>query len=241
MELRKRLEEISRENGATLFGVADLLPHQEYIREIYGPSLLDYPRAISIGVPYPREVVNQLLQGPTHTYLYYYKILNTKLDDIALQVAVALEAEGYRSFPVPASQRVTDDRLAGIFSHRMAAHLAGLGWIGRNSSLITPAYGPRLRLVTILTDATLAGDAPFEGEGCGDCMRCVAACPSGAITGEPFRREDPLEKRFIGHLCDEHLSRVRNTFGKRICGKCLASCPYGLEPEGKGGSDDEEK
>lgn len=227
MGLREDLQDISDRNGATLFGVADLSPHGDYIQEVYGPSLLSYPRAIAIGIPYPREVVNQLLEGPTHTYLYYYKILNAKLDDIALQVCLALEREGFRSFPVPASQRVTDDRLAGIFSHRMAAHLAGLGWIGKNSSLITQDHGPRLRLVTILTDAPLPTDAPYEGEGCGDCSRCVSACPSEALTGNPFRVEDPLETRFIGSYCDEHLSKVRNTFGKRICGKCLAACPIG--------------
>jgi epoxyqueuosine reductase len=225
--LRTRLKEISEKNGATLFGVANLLPYRDYISEVYGDSLLHLDKAVSIGIQYPRDVVNQLLEGPTHTYLYYYKILNAKLDDIALQVAIELEKEGYRSFPVPASQRVTDDRLAGIFSHRMAAHLSGLGWIGKNSSLITREYGPRLRLVTILTDAPLPYDAPFEGDLCGECTKCVVACPSGAVVGNPFREDDPLEKRFIGQLCDVHLSRVRNTFGKRICGKCLASCPYG--------------
>jgi len=225
--LRERLKEISEKNGATLFGVANLLPYREYIREVYGNSLLHLDKAVSIGIQYPKDVVNQLLDGPTHTYLYYYKILNAKLDDIALQVAIELEKHGYRSFPVPASQRVTDDRLAGIFSHRMAAHLAGLGWIGKNSSLITREFGPRLRLVTILTDAPLEYDEPFEGDLCGDCNKCVVACPSGAVVGNPFREDDPLEKRFIGQLCDVHLSRVRNTFGKRICGKCLASCPYG--------------
>lgn len=222
-----RLKDISEKNGATLFGVANLLPYREYINEVYGSSLLHLDKAVSIGIQYPKDVVNQLLEGPTHTYLYYYKILNAKLDDIALQVAIELEKEGYRSFPVPASQRVTDDRLAGIFSHRMAAHLAGLGWIGKNSSLITREYGPRLRLVTILTDAPLETDEPFEGDLCGVCTKCVLACPSGAVVGNPFREDDPLEKRFIGQLCDVHLSRVRNTFGKRICGKCLASCPYG--------------
>ncbi len=225
--LRGKLKEISEKNGATLFGVANLLPYREYICEVYGNSLLHLDKAVSIGIQYPKDVVNQLLDGPTHTYLYYYKILNAKLDDIALQVAIALEGAGYRSFPVPASQRVTDDRLAGIFSHRMAAHLAGLGWIGKNSSLITREYGPRLRLVTILTDAPLEYDEPFEGDLCGECTKCVLACPSGAVVGNPFRENDPLEKRFIGQLCDVHLSRVRNTFGKRICGKCLASCPYG--------------
>lgn len=225
--LRDEVQKIGEKNGATLFGVANLLPYKDYIKEVYGEKPLQFSYAISLGIPYPKEVVNELIEAPTHTYLYYYKILNAKLDDIALQVAIHLEKAGYRTFPVPASQRVTDDRLAGIFSHRLAAHLSGLGWIGKNSSLITKAYGPRLRLVTILTDAPLPFDQPFPEDLCGDCNKCVVACPSGAIVGNSFKADDPLEKRFIGRFCDEHLSRVRNTFGKRICGKCLASCPYG--------------
>ena len=226
-DLNKYYEIIGKNNGATLFGVANLLPAREYIKENYDPRYLNLDKAIVLGVPYPKEIVNELAEGPTHTYLYYYKILNTKLDDLALQIAIHLEAEGYRSFPVPASQRVTDSRLNGIFSHRLAAHLAGLGWIGKNASLITKEYGPRLRLVTILTDGPLTCNKPFKGDYCGSCSTCQDACPSGAILGTPFNVEDPLEKRFIGERCDVHLSKVRNTFGKRICGKCLSVCPHG--------------
>ena len=226
-ELREGIYQLAVDNGATLFGVANLLPYKEEIREIYGSRYLHLDKAVSIGVPYPKEVVNELVEGPTHTYLYYYKILNSKLDDIALQIAIRLEKEGYRTFPVPASQRVTDDRLAGIFSHRLAARLSGLGFIGKNSSLITREYGPRLRLVTILTDAPLPVDEPFSGSDCGTCRACVDICPSEAITGVPFSVGVPLSERFIGERCDAHLSKVRNTFGKRICGKCEGICPFG--------------
>ena len=226
-DLNKHYEIIGKNNGATLFGVANLLPAREYIKENYDPRYLNLDKAIVLGVPYPKEIVNELADGPTHTYLYYYKILNTKLDDLALQIAIHLEAEGHRSFPIPASQRVTDSRLNGIFSHRLAAHLAGLGWIGKNASLITKEYGPRLRLVTILTDAPLVCNEPFKGDYCGTCTACQEACPSGAIIGTAFNADDSLEKRFIGESCDVHLSKVRNTFGKRICGKCLSVCPHG--------------
>ena len=92
--LRDEVQEIGEKNGATLFGVANLLPYKDYIKEVYGEKPLQFPYAISLGIPYPKEVVNELIEAPTHTYLYYYKILNAKLDDIALQVAIHLEKAG---------------------------------------------------------------------------------------------------------------------------------------------------
>ncbi|MDS1030571.1 4Fe-4S double cluster binding domain-containing protein [Bacillota bacterium LX-D] len=224
--LRERLQNLVQERGASLFGVADLSTVKDYIADIYGEDLLHLDRAVVLGMPYPRGVVNQLEAGPTHTYLHYYKVLNTRLDDLALRIANILQDEGYEAFPIPASQRVTEDKLAGIFSHRLAGSLAGLGWIGRNCSLINPQYGPRLRLVTVLTEAQLPTDQPLDNK-CGQCRACVEACPAAALTGEEFKGEDPLEKRFAAKQCDEYLSKVRVTFGKRICGRCLAVCPWG--------------
>lgn len=231
-ELNDIIETRLVEQGASFTGFADLVPALEYIKMEHGDALLHYPRAIVLGLAYPREVVNQLTDGPTHTYLYYYNVLNRKLDEMALLMADWLQDQGYQAFPIPASQRVGEERLSGIFSHRLAANLAGLGWIGKNSSFVHPDYGPRLRLVTILTDAPLVTGQPMEN-GCGDCQACVAACPAGAITGKEFSTEDVLEERFIGHLCDEHLSRIRSSFGKRVCGKCVAACPYGKKGNGR--------
>jgi epoxyqueuosine reductase QueG len=226
--LREELERKAREWGASLFGVADLSSAKAYIEEVFGDELLHLDRAVVMAVPYPAAVVNQLQAGPTHTYLHYYKIINSRLDDLALRIALLLQDEGYEAFPVPASQRVTEDKLAGIFSHRLAASLAGLGWIGKNSALINPTYGPRLRLVTVLTDAPLPADKPIK-ERCGRCTACVEACPASAITGKAFHPADPLEERLHAGECDKYLSKVRVSFGKRVCGRCLAACPWGMK------------
>ena len=59
---------------------------------------------------------------------------------------------------------------------------AGLGWIGRQSLLVTPQHGSFVLLgELILTDEADAYDAPFEGEGCGRCRRCLESCPTGAL------------------------------------------------------------
>lgn len=234
--LRKELEKLAREWGAHLFGVADLQPAKTYIENIFGAELLHLDRAVVMGVPFPAAVINQLEDGPTHTYLHYYKIVNARLDDLALRLANHLQEHGYEAFPVPASQRVTEDKLAGIFSHRLAANLAGLGWIGKNSGLINPRYGPRLRLVSVLTDAALPADKPVKNR-CGKCTACMEACPAKAITGKEFHPEDPLEERFAAGACDKYLSKVRVAFGKRVCGRCLAACPWGKKVKALSGAD----
>jgi len=78
-----------------------------------------------------------------------------------------LESHGSKSFPVPASQIIDEEKLLGVFSNKMAAHLAGLGWIGKSCLLVTPEAGPRARWATVLTQAALekTGDAMEERGG----------------------------------------------------------------------------
>lgn len=62
---------------------------------------------------------------------------------------------------------------------------AGLGWIGRQSLLITPQFGSFVVLGELLLDDEAdAWDAPLQGAGCGSCRACVAQCPTGAIVAD---------------------------------------------------------
>lgn len=212
--------------GGDLWGVADLNGVTPLPGDGERVDLAPYPRAVSIAVIFPRAIVQELLRGPSHTYLYEYNILNARLDDIALRVSNSLQVVGYASYPVPTSQRHSGDRFQSIFSHRLAARLAGLGWVGKSCCLVTPQYGPRVRLVTVLTDAPLAAGSPLNRD-CGDCTECADACPPGAIKGAHFRTDQPLRDRFDAAACTTHKDKVRDRWGKRCCGLCLASCPIG--------------
>jgi epoxyqueuosine reductase QueG len=119
-----------------------------------------------------------------------------------------------------------------MFSHKMAAHLAGLGWIGKSCLLITPQVGPRVRWVSVLTDAPLEVTGEPMVEQCGSCQECVEICPVQAFTGRPFREEEPREMRYDAGKCDRYFRKMKEKNGDlAICGLCLYVCPHGRTRE----------
>ncbi len=212
--------------GADRVACADLRSYQELLHQEYGSKWDPYPFAVVFAVHFPTAVVDELLQGPSHHYLAYYDIINAKLNDIGLRCANHLEQCGYRAYPVPASLRTGSDKLAGVFSHRLGAHLAGIGWIGKSCNLITPDRGPRLRFATVLTNAPVSCGTPLTN-GCGDCHICQEACPVGAIKGVTWEEDQDISDRLDAVACDQYHTYMRHSFGKRTCGICYAVCPYG--------------
>ncbi len=228
--LTEKIKSLALSYGADLCGIADLSHKREEIGDFFGASFRDYPRAVSVAVFMPNQVLDELLEGPTHTYLAYYDIANALLNEICFKLNKDLEKMGYRAFPIPASQRSGVHRQRAIFSHRLAAAEAGLGWIGKSCSLINEEVGPRLRLGTVLTDAPLTPDQPVKNR-CGDCQKCRDICPPGAILGRSYQPGEPLEMRFDFDQCENYLAETRQVFGKRICGRCIAVCPWGRKAQ----------
>lgn len=221
----KNIKDIVAHYGGT--AASALLPEelQEFVRDRGGVDFKGLKGIISFAIPFPGAVIDQLQEGPSRTYLYYYNVVNAIIDSLAMRISSSLEEEGWNSFPIPASQR-TGDKFQSIFPHRSAARLAGLGWIGLSCHIIVPGRGPRVRLGTVLTDAPLPEGKIMES-GCGNCQACVQACPPGAIKGVPFLPQVPLEERFDPQACHNYKNRVRESFGRRVCGLCLAVCPEG--------------
>jgi epoxyqueuosine reductase QueG len=234
MELGISLRTLAETMGADFYGVADLAMAHDAILEQGGAAIAEFPRAISIGIGLLHPIVDQL---PKHkdravamTYRHHaYDLVNQRLDHIASPLASLIQRAGYRALPVPASQMVDGERLCAVFSHKMAAHLAGLGWIGRSCMLITPQVGPRVRWATVLTNAPLqATTSPME-QRCGTCRECVDICPAQAYTGEPYRLGEPREVRFAAHRCSEYFDKMAEIKGVSVCGLCLYVCPNGRQ------------
>lgn len=152
---------------------------------------------VSIAVRLSDIVIDEIENGPTLTYAYHYRATNQLLDSISTKSSNLLQSCGYHALPIPASQTVDSERLEGLISHKMVATRAGVGWIGKNDLIITPEYGPRVRLVSVLTDAPLRPSEPISESKCGECMLCVRACPARALKGRNWTlnitREDLME------------------------------------------------
>ena len=236
MGIDGRTRRLAEALGADFFGVADLSPAHEAILAQGGPVIAGFPQAISIGLALLHPIVDQLPhradRAVAMNYRHHgYDLVNQRLDHIASRLSSVLQREGHRALPVPASQTVDEEQLCGVFSHKTAAHLAGLGWIGKSCLLVTPEVGPRVRWATVLTDAPLKVTGEPTDERCGTCGQCVEICPPGAFTGQPFREGEPREVRFAADQCNRYFAKMEETTGLPVCGMCLYVCPYGRKQE----------
>lgn len=137
---------------------------------------------------------------------------------IAAGVCHSLTAAGAR-----AEVLIDDNRLVD----RAAAARAGVGWRGRSTMVLTPGSGPWVLLGSVVTDAALDVTSPMR-RGCGRCVACIPACPTGAITSDGLdarlcistwlQTSGPIP-RWIRPLID------RRIYG---CDDCLTSCPPGF-------------
>ncbi len=232
MQLNDRIKSLAEGLGADIFGVADLASARDFIQSQGGQEVASYPRAISIGIVLLHPIVDMLPQRSEKSVAIAYRhhaydIINNRLDIIASQLASALQRGGYRAYPVPASKRADDERICAVFSHKLAAHLAGLGWIGKSCLLITPQAGPRVRFATVLTDAPLKPTGHAMQDRCGDCRECVDVCPVAAFTGRPFLEDEPREARYDARRCAKYHQELEKKNGIGVCGMCLYVCPHG--------------
>ena len=111
----------------------------------------------------------------------YSLIPNLSLKFAAYKMARFLEKKGFISTPLPSGPGGG----GAPFSHRHAAVAAGLGEFGWSGILVTPQYGPRVRLVSVLTRAEIEPDSMYPGGTICNrsvCQICLDICPTGAIS-----------------------------------------------------------
>lgn len=230
--LLQRLRAVAARGGAPLFGVGDLEGVREHLLKMGFRGLELYTQVISFGAPIPRALVERLAVAGDYAACYSYRwytreVLSYRIDNVALAIATGLEQAGYRALPVPCFGAADREGLTGLFSHNMGAFLAGIGWIGKSGLMVTPAYGPRVRLGSVLTNALLPAGRPLSG-GCGACQLCVHACPAGCLRGVAFAPGQERGAQLDPYRCDQYRrARGEQQTGLRVCSMCLAVCPVG--------------
>lgn len=234
MKLKDEIEKKAADRGARFFGVADLSEAGEFIKEQGGDIVASFPKAVSVGIPLPDTIVDLLPNRKQHAVKVAYRsqaydVINARLDSLVSELGGRIQEDGFDVYPVSASKRVDSKKICGVFSNKLAAHLAGLGWIGKSCMLITPERGPRVRWATVLTNAPLESTGGSTQEMCAECTECVDICPVNAYTGRAFSADEPREARFDAGKCNAYQSALREKDGLGVCGLCLYVCPYGRD------------
>ena len=172
-------------------------------------------------VTIPEEEKRIPSQGLISSYAWgedYHLLVRQKLE----QLRTFIESQ----IPDRQHNRVYVD--TGPILEREYAHRAGLGWFGKNSMLINWKKGSWLFLAEILLDLELENDGQLPWGDCGNCTRCLEACPTEAIVAD--RQVDA--RRCISYLTIELKGVVpqnlRSSMGNMIfgCDICQEVCPW---------------
>lgn len=168
----------------------------------------------------------------------YHKAIKAELTIAMQQWQHAALTQGIISAPV--SWRVATDSLP--FLDRAHARLAGLGFVGKNTMLIRPGVGSFFFIAQVLVSAPLqvladsnltppVAAAAIADLDCGDCRKCIDACPTSALTATRFLDSN----RCLSFLTIEHRDIFADEFiphlGDRFygCDICQEVCPYNLK------------
>lgn len=185
----------------------------------------DLTYAFSFGVKLTDSILKTVQDGPSFAYFHHYRTANALLDSLAFRLCGLLEANGYQAFPVAASQsQGKENPYRGVFAHKTAAVLSGLGFVGKSGLFLSNDHGSKVRLATVLTDMPLTATFPLVENGCGNCNACVRACPAGAIYGQLPTMDG--ERNFDAEKCSRYMKTHFQEIGRgSVCGVCIRVCP----------------
>ncbi|HFI0292988.1 TPA: tRNA epoxyqueuosine(34) reductase QueG [Streptococcus suis] len=186
-------------------------------------SLASARTIISIAVAYPRHLPQQPQKTqykrgkitPNSWGLDYHYILQDKLERLARGIERLTDGLEYKA--------MVD---TGALVDTAVARRAGIGFIGKNGLVISKEYGSYMFLGELITNLDIEPDQPVDYD-CGDCNRCVTACPTACLLGDGTmnaRRCLSFQTQDKGMMDLEFRKKIKTViYGCDICQIC---CPY---------------
>ncbi len=169
---------------------------------------------------YPSEMIDEGSPYLISAYAYgqdYHEVIREKLNILISKLKEQIPEISIRGFvdSAPVLERAWATR-------------AGLGWIGKNSMLISKRNGSYFFISELITNLELEYDRPMGGNYCGDCSRCIDACPTSAITD--LKTVDA--NKCISYLTIENKAEIPEVFKGKYekwifgCDICQQVCPW---------------
>ena len=219
-EFTRRIKGFAHYLGAVDVGITKLNPAYIYSHigrspgEWGKPIDLPHANAIAISVQMEHDMVRHAPDTPTTTETAFKYFEAAK---IAMCIARYINLLGYEA-------RAHLDGNYRVMCVPIAAD-AGLGELGRMGLLITPKYGPRIRLSVVTTNLPLKYDKPITfgvQDFCSTCKKCADNCPSGSISRNEKQIYQGVEKWQINQDTCYRFWRTQGT----DCSVCVNVCPY---------------
>jgi reductive dehalogenase len=235
-KLSEMVKEAAFLYGADLIGITDLNPKWVFSQDMVKPYVIketDEPRETEGEFVIPKSMNKAIVMAvamndemtkasPSVKASVTTAIGYSRMGITAVALAEYIRGLGYNAIPA-----MNDTAL----SIPLAVD-AGLGQLGRLGILITPEYGPNVRLFKVITDMPLENDKPIDFgvvEFCKNCYLCAESCPSGAISFEEPTFEPACDNNNPGvekwPIKSEECLRFWQENGAS-CSNCIAACPF---------------
>jgi len=141
---------------------------------------------------------------------------NMVLESIANEILELFEKKHKLALIIHPEDEVNPIKRVGLFSLKVLAKEAGIGWQGKSLLVISPEFGAIHRLIAILTDMELSTTKKIENQ-CGDCSLCIINCPRSALKNASYKNYPKKRNEVID------IDKCLGDFG---CKVCLEICPW---------------
>ncbi|MBK5093647.1 MAG: epoxyqueuosine reductase, partial [Actinobacteria bacterium] len=228
VELTQVIKRLALETGVAKVGVAGLENLAGPPEADPRPLLPETTAVVSFLVFEPEDAIMRYLskEDPEPYHDHFYENIQL-VGRVGLAIAEYLRSCGFRALPLSPNGVYAEGSnvIQGLkppFSHRYAAVAAGLGAFGLSGNVLTPEYGARVCLGSVICDAPLVPDRPLDDNPCTECGRCLRSCPAGFMS---------LTEKVTFTMGGREITHSK----KGLHARCVISCAgfAGLSRDGK--------